>query len=94
MKKYSAVIVMMLVCSIAFAGETLVVTKASDTEINIVSTKITEQPNVPLKSIKQQKAQLESKKTQINIQIDEQIAILDKAIKDAEAQGVVEVKPK
>lgn len=75
-----------------FASETTVTTKASDTEVTLTTTTIQEQ-KVSLKMLKQQKAQFEARKAQIIIQLDSQIAKLDKAIKDAEAQGVVETKP-
>lgn len=90
----TAVVVML--ANMCLASETVVVTKTSDTEVTLTKTAITKQLKVPLKRLKQIKAQLEARKSQMNIQIDEQIAVHDKAIKDAEAQGVVEtvVTPK
>ena len=71
--------------------ENVVVTKASDTEVTLTTTTITEQ-KVALQTLMQQKAQFEAEKAQFITQIDADIARLNKAIKDAEAQGVVETK--
>ena len=71
--------------------ENVVVTKASDTEVTLTTTTITEQ-KVALQTLMQQKAQFEAEKAQFITQIDTSISRLNKAIKDAEAQGVVETK--
>jgi len=71
--------------------ENVVVTKASDTEVTLTTTTITEQ-KVALQTLMQQKAQFEAEKAQFITQIDTSISRLNKVIKDAEAQGVVETK--
>ena len=72
-------------------AEQVVVTKASDTEVTLTTTTITEQ-KVALQTLMQQKAQFEAEKAQFITQIDTSISRLNKVIKDAEAQGVVEAK--
>ena len=90
-KIVSVLIAVMFIASVVLASETVIVTKSSDTEVTLTSTVITETPKVSLKKLKQMKAQWEARKAQQNVQLDEQIAKYNKAIKDAEAQGVVDV---